>query len=206
MGHTVLCRQAPWLSPSPPLCSSSAVQVRTSRTSNGRTDSVAELVVRSRIDSFCSLFSHVCICVCIDACMCVLAHACAHVWPQHYRLRCTPFSLTHSIEFSSIERARIAPALKVPRPPHVHPPSVSTPPPQGGNRHLAHERLEINRKSQAPKAPKKIFSWVLLELAGREWCTVPPPQGGNRHLVTVPPGVGGNRVPWGGGAGHGGGG
>ena len=50
-----------------------------------------------------------------------------------------------------------------------------------------------------PKAPKKIFSWVILELAGREWCTVPPPQGGNRHLVTVPPGVGGNRVPWGGG-------
>ena len=46
-----------------------------------------------------------------------------------------------------------------------------------------------------------VFSWVILELAGREWCTVPPPpQGGNRHLVTVPPG---NRVPWG-GAGHGG--
>ena len=55
-----------------------------------------------------------------------------------------------------------------------------------------------------PKALKKIFSWVILELAGREWCTVPPPQGGNRHLVTVPPGVGGNRRPLG-GDGHGGG-
>ena len=32
----------------------------------------------------------------------------------------------------------------------------------------------------------------------------PPPKGGNRHLVTVPPGVGGNRRPLG-GDGHGGG-
>ena len=32
----------------------------------------------------------------------------------------------------------------------------------------------------------------------------PPPQGGNRHLLTVPPGVGGNRRPLG-GDGHGGG-
>ena len=32
----------------------------------------------------------------------------------------------------------------------------------------------------------------------------PPPQGGNRHLVTVPPGLGGNRRPLG-GDGHGGG-
>ena len=53
--------------------------------------------------------------------------------------------------------------------------------------------------------PKKIFSWVILELAGREWCAPPPPPlGGNRHLVTVPPGVGGNRRPLG-GDGHGGG-
>ena len=85
-----------------------------------------------------------------------------------------------------------------------YPPPVSIPPPQGGNRHLAHEQQEINRKSQAPKALKKIFGWVILELAGREWCTVPPPQGGNRHLVTVPPGSGGNRRPLG-GDGHGGG-
>ena len=42
-----------------------------------------------------------------------------------------------------------------------------------------------------PKAPKKIFSWVIPELAGREWCTVPPPPRGG----TVYPG---------GGAGHGG--
>ena len=33
---------------------------------------------------------------------------------------------------------------------------------------------------------------------------VPPLQGGNRHLVTVPPGLGGNRRPLG-GDGHGGG-
>ena len=59
-----------------------------------------------------------------------------------------------------------------PSPPRVHPP------PQGGNRRLAHEQLEINRKSQAPKAPKKIFGWVILELAGREWGTPPPPPGG----------------------------
>ena len=60
-----------------------------------------------------------------------------------------------------------------------------------------------NKKSignHRPKAPKKIFSWVILELAGREWCTVPPPpQGGNRHLVTVPPGVGGGPSSLGGG-------
>ena len=55
------------------------------------------------------------------------------------------------------------------------------------------------------KAPKKIFCWVILELAGREWCTPPPPPGGNRHQVRVPPGVGGNRRPLG-GDGHGGGG
>ena len=31
------------------------------------------------------------------------------------------------------------------------------------------------------------------------WCPSLPGAGGNRHLLTVPPGVGGNRRPWGGG-------
>ena len=53
--------------------------------------------------------------------------------------------------------------------------------------------------------PKKIFSWVIRELAAREWCTPPPPpHWGGPHLVTVPPRVRGDRCPGGGGAGQGG--
>ena len=72
----------------------------------------------------------------------------------------------------------------LPSPPHVQP--LVYPPPQGGDRHLAHEKKEINRKSQASK---KSFSWVILELVGREWCTVPP----------SPLGWGGTVAPGGGG-------
>ena len=43
-----------------------------------------------------------------------------------------------------------------------------------------------------PKAPKKNFSWVILELAARKWCTVPhPPRGGGPSRGDRPPGVGG---------------
>ena len=45
----------------------------------------------------------------------------------------------------------------------------------------------------------RIFSWVILELAGREWCTVPPPPGGEPSLGDGSPlGGGGTVVPRGG--------
>ena len=57
-----------------------------------------------------------------------------------------------------------------------------------------------------PKALKKIFSWVVLELAGREWYTVPPPPpGGEPSLGDGSPRGGGESCTLG-GAGHGGGG
>ena len=52
---------------------------------------------------------------------------------------------------------------------------------------------------------KENFSWVMLELAAREWCSPPPPPGGG-HLVTVPPpppGWGWTVAPEGGGGGGG---
>ena len=39
--------------------------------------------------------------------------------------------------------------------------------PGDGRRHLAHGQYEINRKSQAPKAPKKNFSWVCVHCVVR---------------------------------------
>ena len=57
--------------------------------------------------------------------------------------------------------SRPSPRHAYPLPPlSSPPPPLSIPPPGGGNPHLIHEQYEINRKSQAPKAPKKNFSWV----------------------------------------------
>ena len=86
------------------------------------------------------------------------------------------------------------------------PPPPCPPPPQGGGCHLAHEP-EINKKSQAPKAPMKNFSWVHYKSG---YCCVvsvhprgcggepsfgnsPPPGGGGGEasFVDSPPGGGG---------------
>ena len=51
-----------------------------------------------------------------------------------------------------------------------------------------------------PKALKKIFGWVILELAGREWCMVPPPpRGGEPSLGGGSPQAGGEPSSLGGG-------
>ena len=61
----------------------------------------------------------------------------------------------------------------------------------------SHKQSEMNRKSQALKAPKKIVKLGKLEFR-LLLCDVRPPRGwgGNRHLVTVPRG-GGSLWGWG---------
>ena len=75
--------------------------------------------------------------------------------------------------------------------PSPPPPPVSIPPPRGGTVTWPMNNKKSIGNHRRAKALKKIFSWVILELAGREWCTVPPPQGVNRRPL--------------GGDGHGGG-
>ena len=64
-----------------------------------------------------------------------------------------------SLELEMLQKLFLVVVLSPPPPPLSSPPVL----------HLAHEQLEINGKSQGPKAPDKIFSWVQTSVPRVQW-------------------------------------